>query len=145
MARFLYRLCCGTLLGAQLFFAAVAAQIAFRSGLDRRVAGDLVGAMLARLDSAALALTAVAVLCAVLIGRRRLAVPPLLAGVCAAVSALLVTPAIHAIRIGGDVTSPQFGRLHAASFVLLLAEVALLIVAVWLAPGSEEGRTSDHT
>src|SRR5947209_18257424 len=104
MARFLYRLSCGALLGAQIFFAAVAAQIAFRSGLDRRVAGDLVGAMLARLDSAALALTAVAVLCAVLIGRRRLPEAAGRPGVCAAVSALLVTPAIHAIRIGGDVT-----------------------------------------
>ena len=145
MARFLYRLSCGTLLGAQVFFAAVAAQIAFRSGLDRRTAGDLVGAMLARLDSSALALTAVAVLCAVRIGRRRLAVPPLLAGVCAAVSALLVTPAIHAVRIAGDVTSPQFGRLHAASSILLLAEAGLLLVAVWLAPGSGGGRTPDAT
>ena len=132
MARFLYRLCCGTLLGAQLFFAAVAAQIAFRSGLDRRVAGDLVGAMLARLDSAALALTAVAVLCAVLIGRRRLAVPPLLAGVCAAVSALLVTPAIHAMREAGEMAGPRFGMLHGLSNALLLVEMILLAIAGWI-------------
>jgi len=136
MARFLYRLSCGALLGAQIFFAAVAAQAVFRSGLDRHLAGDLVGVMLARLDSAALALTAVAVLCAVLIGRRRLAVPPLLAGICALASSMLVTPAIHALRISGSVDSARFATLHAVSAILLLLQMIVLMVAVWLAPGS---------
>ena len=67
MARFLYRFCCGGLVGAQLFFAAVAAQVVFprdvaalpRDHPRRQLAADLVGSMLARLDAATLALTAV--------------------------------------------------------------------------------------
>jgi hypothetical protein len=141
MARFLYRLSCAGLLGAQVFFAAVAAQVPFRAGLERRVAGDLAGAMLQRLDSAALAICAIAVLCAVLLGRRRLAVPPLLAGTCALLSSIVVTPKIHALRVAGETGSPTFGRLHAVSAVLLLTQVGLLIVAVWLAPGSAERDT----
>lgn len=141
MARFLYRLCCAGLLGAQVFFAAVAAQVAFKAGLERRVAGDLAGAMLQRLDSAALALCAVAVLCAVLLGRRTLAVLPLLAGFCALLSSMVVTPAIHALRTAGETGSAKFGRLHGVSAGLLLLQIALLIVAVWLAPGSPERDT----
>lgn len=138
MARFLYRLSCAGLLGAQVFFAAVAAQVAFQAGLERRIAGDLAGAMLQRLDSAALAICAVAVLCAVVVGRRRLAVPPLLAGICALVSTMVVTPKIHALRMAGQTGSPLFGRLHGVSAGLLILEMVLLLVAVWLAPGSAD-------
>ena len=138
MARFLYRLSCAGLLGAQVFFAAVAARVAFQAGLDRQAAGDLAGAMLQRLDSAALAICAIAVLCAVLLGRRRLAVLPLLAGFCALLSSMVITPRIHALRVAGETRSPGFGRLHGVSAALLLLQIALLLVAVWLAPGSAE-------
>jgi hypothetical protein len=53
MARFLYLLSCGALVGGQLFFAAVAAQVVFprevaalpRDDPRRQLAADLVGAM----------------------------------------------------------------------------------------------------
>jgi hypothetical protein len=137
MARFLYRLSCAGLFGAQLFFAAVAAQAAFHGGLERHLAGDLVGAMLARLDSATLAFTALAVLCAVLLGKIRKAGAPLLAGLCAAASAFLITPAVHALRASGETASPAFARLHAASAVLLVAEMLLLLAALWFSPERE--------
>jgi hypothetical protein len=138
MARFLYRLSCAGLLGAQVFFAAGAARVVFHSGLERRVAGDLVGAMLARLDSATLAFTALAALCAVLLGQPRRAIAPLFAGLFAAASAFLITPAIHALRAGGETASPAFRRLHVASLCALGAEMILLIVAIWLAPESQD-------
>jgi len=135
MARFLFRLSCAGLLGAQIFFAAVAAQAVFHSGsLERRQAGDLVGAMLARLDAGTLAFTSIAVLCAVLLGQPRRALAPLLAGVLAALSAFAVTPAVHALRDAGETASRKFGMLHGASAALLLAEMILLAVAVWFAP-----------
>jgi hypothetical protein len=144
MARFLYRLCCGGLFGAQLFFAAVAAQLVFsaevaalpREHPRRQLAADLVGAMLARLDAATIALTAVAVVCAIVLGRRRGAIAPLIAGLCALASAAFITPAIHAMRTAGLTTSGRFGLLHAVSSGLLLVEMALLAVAVWRAPQS---------
>jgi hypothetical protein len=142
MAPFLYRLCCGGLVGAQLFFAAVAAQVVFprdvaalpREHPRRQLAADLVGAMLSRLDAGTMALSAVAVVCAVLPGRWRAAIAPLLAGLCAAASALLVTPAIHAMRAAGQTGTGRFGLLHAVSSGLLIVEMVLLAVAVWKAP-----------
>jgi hypothetical protein len=144
MARFLYRLSCGGLFGAQLFFAAVAAQVVFpaevaalpRDHPRRQLAADLVGAMLARLDAGTLAFTAVAVVCAIVLGRRRLAIAPLLAGLCALASALWVTPAIHAMRAAEATTSGRFGLLHGVSSGLLVLEMILLVVAVWRAPES---------
>ena len=70
-----YRLSCALLAGAQLFFVAVAAQVIFprdvaalpRSDARRQLAADLVGSMLARLDAATISLSALAVLCAVLL------------------------------------------------------------------------------
>ena len=142
MARTLFRLCCAGLLGAQLFFALVAAQAAFPAEVAalpsehprRQLAAELVGAMLAKLDAATIALAAVAVICAIVAGRRRLAMAPLLAGLCACASALLVTPAIHAMRMAGEVASSRFGALHALSTGLLLVEMVLLAVAAWRAP-----------
>ena len=142
MTRFLYRLCCGGLLGAQLFFAAVAAQIVFPSDVAalprdhprRQLAADLVGAMLARLDAATIAGSAVAVVCAFALGRRREALAPMLAGLCAVASALLVTPAIHGMRAAGEVGSGRFGMLHGISSGLLVLEMILLAVALWRAP-----------
>jgi hypothetical protein len=66
---FAYRFFCVALFGAQVFFAAVAAQVVFSpevSALPREhprrvLAADLVGAMLARLDAGTIALTALAV------------------------------------------------------------------------------------
>jgi hypothetical protein len=144
MARFLYRLCCGGLFGAQLFFAAVAAQVVFSSEVAalprehprRQLAADLVGSMLARLDAATIALTAVAVVCAIVLGRRRGGIAPLLAGLCALASAAWVTPAIHAMRSAGLTASGRFGLLHGVSSALLVLEMALLAVAVWRAPQS---------
>jgi hypothetical protein len=141
MARFLYLLCCAGLVGAQLFFAVVAAQAAFpaevaalpRDDPRRQLAADLVGAMLARLDAATVALTAVAVICALVLGRRRAAIAPLLAGLCALTSALLVTPSIHALRVAGSSSSARFGLLHGVSSGLLVLEMVLLAVAAWQA------------
>jgi hypothetical protein len=143
MARFLYQLSCGALVGAQLFFAAVAAQVAFprevaalpREHPRRQLAADLVGAMLARLDAATLALAAVAVACAIVLGRPRSAIAPLLAGLCAAISALAVTPAIHSMRAAAETASGRFGLLHGVSSALLVMEMILLALALWRAPG----------
>jgi len=139
MARFLYLLSCGALVGAQLFFAAGAAQVAFppevstlpREDPRRQLAADLVGAMLARVDAATLAGAAVAVVCAFLVGRRAAAIAPLLAGLCALVSTALVTPAIHAMREAGATGSKRFGLLHGASTLLLVLEIILLVCALW--------------
>ncbi len=144
MARFLYRLCCGGLVGAQLFFAAVAAQVVFpaevaalpRDHPRRQLAADLVGGMLGRLDAATLALTAVAVVCALVVGRRRSAIFPLVAGLCALASAAWTTPAIQAMRTAGVAASGRFGLLHGVSSGLLVAEMILLAVAVCQAPQS---------
>ena len=146
MARVLsqvYRMSCAALFGAQLFFAAGAAQVVFsrevaqlpRDDARRLFAADAIGAMLVRLDAATLVLTALAVVCAVQLSRRRAAALPLLAGLCALASAALVTPAIHAMREAGEVALPKFGMLHGASSLLLLLEMALLAVAAWRAPG----------
>ena len=137
-----YRLSCAALFGAQLFFAAGAAQVVFssevarlpRDDARRLFAADAVGGMLQRLDAATLALTALAVVCALQLSRRRAAALPLIAGLCALASAALVTPAIHALREAGQVALPKFGLLHAASSLLLLLEMALLLVAAWRAP-----------
>ena len=145
MARFLYRLCCGGLFGAQLFFAAVAAQIVFpaevaalpREHPRRQLAADLVGGMLARLDAGTIALSAVAVICALVASRRRAAIAPLLAGLCAVTSVVLITPAIQSMRAAGVTDTGRFGLLHAVSSSLLLVEMILLLVAVWRAPAPE--------
>src|SRR5207248_1143410 len=137
MARFLYRFCCGGLVGAQLFFAAVAAQVVFprdvaalpRDHPRRQLAADLVGSMLARLDAATLALTAVAVVCALVLSRPRTAIAPLLAGVCAAASALFVTPSIQAMREAGTTASGRFAALHGGSSALLVLDMIRLAVA----------------
>ena len=144
MARFVYRLCCGGLLGAQIFFAAVAAQVVFprqvaalpRDDPRRQLAADLVGSMLSRLDAGTIAFTAVAAVCAIALGRRRAALAPLLAGLCALGSALLVTPAIHALRATGETASGRFGMLHGVSLGLLVLEMILLAVALWQDPRS---------
>jgi len=90
--------------------------------------------MLARLDAATIALTAVAVACALAVGRGRAAVLPVLAGICAVTSAVLITPAIHAMRVTGMTASGRFGLLHAVSTGLLVLEMILLAVAVCRAP-----------
>ncbi|TMA43159.1 MAG: hypothetical protein E6J82_07505 [Deltaproteobacteria bacterium] len=101
----------------------------------RQLAADLVGSMLARLDAATLALTAVAVVCALVLSRPRSAIAPLLAGVCAAASSLLVTPSIQAMREAGTTASGRFAALHGVSSALLVLEMILLAVAVCRAPG----------
>ena len=126
MARFLYRLCCGGLLGAQLFFAAVAAQVVFprevaalpRDHPRRQLAADLVGSMLARLDAGTIVFTALAAVCAIVLGRRRGAVAPLLAGLCALGSSLLVTPAIHALRATYQASGDERLKLIAGNFLV---------------------------
>ncbi len=151
MARLVYLLTCGALFGAQLFFAAVAAQVAFprevaalpRDDPRRQLAADLVGAMLARLDAATIAGAGLAVVCAVLVGRWSAAIPPLLAGLCALASALLITPAIHGMRAAGATASARFGLMHGLSSGLLILEMILLVLAVWQGTrfaGIENGR-----
>jgi hypothetical protein len=46
----------------------------------------------------------------------------------------LVTPAIQEMRAQGATATPAFGRLHGLSAGLLLLEMALLAVALWMAP-----------
>lgn len=153
-----FRLACALLAGAQLFFAAVAAQVVFpaevaalsRADPRRALAADLVGGMLARLDAATLAGCALAVLCAVLLWRRagaplRPALFPLLAGACALASALGTTPAIQAMRAAGQTGGPQFGKLHALSSSLLLLEMALLLLAFARAPSPPTSPPSPAT
>lgn len=148
IAASLYRLVTAGLFGAQLFFAAIAAQVVFSREIAARPredplrvqAADAVGAMLARLDGATLVGSALAVLCAVALARGgggdgrtagglRLALLPLLAGACALCSALGTTPAIHALRAAGRTGEPAFGRLHALSSLLLVVEMALFFLA----------------
>src|SRR5437016_11237971 len=107
-AAFVYRFAVGALLGAQIFFAAVAAPAAFAEA--RPQAGALVARMLGALDRAALVAAALAVAAAVVLRRPRAALPPLLAGLAATASLLAVTPAIHALRDQGQVGSPLFGK-----------------------------------
>jgi hypothetical protein len=133
----LYRLVTAGLLGAQLFFAAVAAQVVFSReiaalphGNPLRVhAADAIGSMLFRLDSATLFGCSLAVFCAAALGRRRAILLPLLASTCALCSAVGTTPAIHALRAAGRTADPAFGRLHALSSSLLLIEMVLLFLA----------------
>ena len=157
MNRFLsfgFRLAAGALFGAQLFFAAVAAQVIFSREVAalpsadprRRAAADLIGALLSRLDLLTLGLSALAALCAIVLARRgltaarRAALPVLLVGFAALASSALVTPAIHHLRLAGATATPRFGQLHAVSSLLLLAELVLLLVALWMAP---QGPQSD--
>src|SRR5207253_10031575 len=87
----------------------------------RTAAADQVGRMLSALDRMTLLLAAIALLCALVLGRRgvrrapRAALPPLVAGLLAGISAALVTPAIHAMRLAGQTSTAAFGLLHAAS------------------------------
>lgn len=148
IAAFLYRLLTAGLFGAQLFFAAGAAQVVFsrevaalpHEDLRRVFAADAIGGMLARLDAATILGCATAVLCAILLARsagpaaQRAALFPLLAGACAAASAFLTTPAIHALRLANRTADPVFGRLHALSGLLLLLEMLFLAIAVARAP-----------
>ena len=140
MLLFLHRLSCAGLAGAQIFFAAVAARLVFptsiaalpREAPQRQAAADLVGAMLARLDAATLIFCAAAVACALSSRlRRAAAVLPVCAGLCAAMSASVVTPRIHALRAAGETATPAFGLLHATSSALLLLEIVLLCAAMW--------------
>ena len=135
----IFRIACALLAGGQLFFAAIAAQVVFpravaelpRNEPRRVLAADLVGGMLARLDAVTLALSALAVVLAVAGGRRRLALLPLIAGLCAAASAFWITPHIHALRAAGQSGTPRFGMLHGVSSSLLLLEMILLAVAAF--------------
>jgi hypothetical protein len=141
------------LLGAQVFFAAIAAPAAFSrlvaqqepGSPARRAAADLVGRMLAQLDRMTLVLAAVAALCAIAMARtglqraRMAATPALLAGLCALLSSAWVTPRIHAMRELGMAAQPEFGRLHALSTAILGAEMLLLLWALWVAPAAERG------
>src|SRR5437764_2535524 len=122
----IYRLLCAALVGADLFFI-VAAQVSF--ALARPQAGDLVGAMLARLDAATLVVTAALV---ILAGRRPAALLPLAAGLCAAASVLYFTPQIHPMRGAGPLSAPRFGVLRAFSHALPLVERVLLPIGGWI-------------
>jgi hypothetical protein len=87
--------------------------------------------MLSRLDAATIAGAGLAVVCAILVGRWNAAIAPLLAGLCALASALLITPAIHGMRAAGATASARFGLLHGLSSSLLILEMILFGVAVW--------------
>jgi len=150
---YLYRLAVGLLLGAQVYFAAVAAPAAFPREVAalppgsplRTAAADLVGRQLDSLDRLTLLFCAVAALCAIGLARagvafaRRAAVPALLAGLCALVSSSWVTPRIHALREAARTSLPEFGRLHALSTALVGAEILLLAAALWVAPAPAKG------
>jgi uncharacterized protein DUF4149 len=153
LCAYLYRLSAGLLVGAQVFFATVAAPAAFPREVAtlppgspaRTAAADLVGAQLATLDRMTLLFCAVAALSAIVLARlgvasaRAAAMPVLLAGLCALASSSFVTPRIHALREAGQTHLPEFGRLHAISTVLLGVEIVLLLVALWVAPAPAKG------
>ena len=136
----IFRILCALLAGGQLFFVAIAAQVVFPRavadlprGEPRRVlAADLVGSMLARLDTTTLLVSALAVVLAVAGGRRRTALLPLAAGLCAALSAFWTTPQIHALRAAGQTSGGRFGMLHGISSSVLLLEMILLAIAAWI-------------
>jgi uncharacterized protein DUF4149 len=150
---YVYRLAAGLLLGAQVYFAMVAAPAAFPrevAGLPagspaRTAAANLVGAQLASLDRMTLLFCALATLSAIALARmgvasaRAAAVPVLLTGLCALASSEWVTPRIHALRAAGQTQLPEFGRFHAVSTALLGVEIVLLLVAVWVAPAPAKG------
>jgi hypothetical protein len=150
---YLYRLAVGLLVGAQVYFASVAAPAAFPREVAalppgdpaRTAAANLIGAQLASLDRMTLLFCAVAALCAIALARRGIAaarvaaVPVLLAGLCALASSEWVTPRIHALRAAGETQLPGFGRLHAVSTALLGVEIVLLLVALWVAPAPAKG------
>jgi hypothetical protein len=135
----IFRLLCALLAGGQLFFVAIAAQVVFprvvadlpRGEPHRVLAADLVGSMLARLDTTTLLVSALAVVLAVAGGRRRTALLPLVAGLCAAVSAFWTTPQIHALREAGQASGGRFGMLHGISASVLLLEMILLAIAAF--------------
>ncbi len=153
LCAYLYRLSAGLLLGAHVFFAAVAAPSAFPREVAalppgspaRSAAADLVGAQLAALDRMTLLFSALAALCAIALARagiasgRRAAVPVLLTGLCALVSSEWVTPRIQALRAAGQTQLSEFGRLHAISTALVAVEIVLLLVALWVAPEPVKG------
>jgi hypothetical protein len=153
LCAFLYRLSAGLLLGADVFFAAVAAPAAFPREVAalpaghplRTAAASLVGTQLAALDRMTLLFCALAALCAIALARsgtpsaRGAALPVLLAGLCALVSSSFVTPRIHALREAGQTHLAEFGRLHAISTALVGVEILLLLVALWVAPTPVKG------
>jgi Domain of unknown function (DUF4149) len=153
LCAYLYRVAIGLLLGAQVYFAAVAAPAAFPREVAalpsghplRTAAANLVGVQLAALDRMTLLFCALAALCAIVLARagmpsaRAAAVPALLTGLCALVSSSFVTPRIHALREAGQTQLSEFGRLHAISTGLLGVEILLLLVALWVAPAPAKG------
>jgi len=155
MGRFLayfYRLAVALLLGADFFFAAVAAPASFPREIaalppgswQRVAAADLVGRMLAQLDRITLLLTAVAALSAIALARTGLAraragaLPVLGAGLCALLSLSWVTPRIHVLRTLAQSAGPEFGRLHFLSTALVGVEMLLFLYALWVSPAPSE-------
>jgi Domain of unknown function (DUF4149) len=150
---YLYRLAAGLLLGAQAYFAFVAAPAAFPREVAalpaghpaRTAAANLIGVQLASLDRMTLLFCAIGALCAIALARmgvaaaRIAAVPVLLTGLCALASSEWVTPRIHALRAAGQTQLPEFGRLHGVSTTLLGVEIVLLLVALWVAPAPAKG------
>jgi Domain of unknown function (DUF4149) len=159
LPRRLYRLIASSLFGAQLFFAAVAAQKVFSSEVAalprgdprRTLAADLVGQMLSSLDAITILGCAVCVLLAFRSlptaaplpstaapsatasaaerPSHRAALLPLVAGLCALASAFGTTPVIHSLRDANRTAEPLFGILHASSTLLLFTEMLLLVFA----------------
>jgi len=155
MGRFLayfYRLAVALLLGADFFFAAVAAPASFPRDIaslppgswQRVSAADLVGRMLAQLDRMTLLLAGVAALCAIGLARtglpraRPAALPVLGAGLCSLFSLAWVTPRIQSLRTLGQSAGPEFGRLHFLSTALVGVEMLLLLYALWVSPAPSE-------
>jgi|GEM_PF-1337999 len=135
-----FRFSCGAMAGAQLFFAAIAAQVVFNTGVAalphgdprKNLAAELVGQMLARLDATTMVIAAICVALAVLLSARnwmssslRRALGPVLAGLCACASMFGTTPAIQALRAADRTGEKLFGQLHALSGLLLLLQLLL--------------------
>ena len=153
LCAYLYRLSAGLLLGAAVYFAAVAAPAAFPREVAalppghplRTAAANLVGLQLAGLDRMTLVFCALSALCAIALARmgmataRLAALPMLLSGLCALVSSSFVTPRIHALREAGQTQLPEFGRLHALSTGLVGLEILLYLFALWVAPAPAKG------
>ena len=146
-----FRFFCAAMAGAQLFFAAVAAQVVFSKDVAalphgdprKNLAAEQVGQMLVRLDTLAMVVGAVAVGLAVLLSARnwtpgslRRALQPLLAALCACASMFGTTPAIQAMRAADRVGEKAFGQLHALSALLLLLQMILFAWAALRPEGS---------
>lgn len=137
----------GGWIGALLLFGMVVARVAFVVVPDSALAGRLVGHVLAPLQLAGMAIGIALAALGGALGRGRLAValPLLLAALCAA-NHFVVSPAVAGIHLTDPTMGPdagaRFARLHQLSVALFSATTlgALALVALHAAAEGREAR-----